>query len=210
MTKQARNYSIKNDSMSYFPGEHMTGPATDASGIYRGWNQTSPSNLLQGQCQRMELEEETQSRGGAGTAEGGTLITLQINALCWQGSAVGKASNQIASPEPCPSVGVTIHTCKSTSTEQRLKGRGRQKIARGKRLQLRLRIRVASIIINIKTEILPHSSSQVLCFKGEKKSKPQIPLCRGKKKKLPKFCFITEQLFFQVLAKPLQSLSWLV
>lgn len=31
MTKQARNYSIKNDSMSYFPGEHMTGPPTDAS-----------------------------------------------------------------------------------------------------------------------------------------------------------------------------------
>lgn len=52
-----------------------------------------------------------------------TLITLQINARCWQGSAVGKAGNQIASPEPCPSVGVTIHTCKSTSTEQRLRER---------------------------------------------------------------------------------------
>lgn len=128
--------------------------------------------------------------------------------LCWQGSAVGKASNQIASPEPCPSVGVTIHTCKSTSTEQRLKGRGRQKIARGKRLQLRLQIRVASIIINIKTEILPHSSSQVLCFKGKKKVNHRFLYVR--KKKLPKFCFITEQLFFQVLAKPLQSLSWLV
>lgn len=169
MTKQARNYSIKNDRMSYFPGEHMTGPPTDASGFYRGWNQTSPSNLLQGQCQRREWGEEAESQGEAGTAEGGTLITLHINALCWQGSAVGKASNQTASPEPCPSVGVTIHTCKSTSTEQRLKGRGRQKIARGKRLQLRLQIRVASIIINIKTEILPHSSSQVLCFKGKKK-----------------------------------------
>lgn len=64
MTKQARNYSIKNDSMSYFPGEHMTGPPTDASGIYRGWNQTSPSNLLQGQCQRRELEEEAHSEPG--------------------------------------------------------------------------------------------------------------------------------------------------
>ena len=79
MTKQARNYSIKNDSMSYFPGEHMTGPPTDASGIYRGWNQTSPSNLLQGQCQRREWGEEAESQGEAGRAEGGTLITLHIN-----------------------------------------------------------------------------------------------------------------------------------
>lgn len=89
---------------------------------------------------------------------------------------VGKAGNQIASPEPCQSVGVTIHTCKSTSTEQRLKDRRRPKMAR-KRLQLRLRIRVASIIINIKTlKLSLYSGSQVLCFL--KRNKPQIPLCQ--------------------------------
>lgn len=88
---------------------------------------------------------------------------------------VGKAGNQIASPEPCQSVGVTIHTCKSTSTEQRLKDR-RPKMAR-KRLQLRLRIRVASIIINIKTlKLSLYSGSQVFCFL--KRNKPQIPLCQ--------------------------------
>lgn len=108
---------------------------------------------------------------------GETLITPQTNARRWQGSAVGKPGNQIASPEPCPSVGVAIHTCKSTSTKQRLKERGTQKMTRGKRFQLRLQIRVASIIINIKTEILPHSGSQVLCFKEKKKKgKPQISL----------------------------------
>lgn len=56
---------------------------------------------------------------------------------------VGKAGNQIVSPEPCRSVVVSIHTCKSTSTKQRLKDRRRPNIAR-KRLQLRLQIRTLS------------------------------------------------------------------
>jgi hypothetical protein len=53
------------------------------------------------------------------------------------------------------------------SSEQRLKERGRQKIAGRKRLQLRLWIRVASIIINIKT--LKSSIPVHRCFTLKKK-----------------------------------------
>jgi hypothetical protein len=54
------------------------------------------------------------------------------------------------------------------SSEQRLKERGRQKIAGRKRLQLRLWIRVASIIINIKT--LKSSIPVHRCFTLKKKN----------------------------------------
>lgn len=68
MAKQARNYSIKRDSMSYFPLEYINSPPTDSSGIYVGWNWAFPSNLLQCQCRKRGLEEENQNQGGAGTA----------------------------------------------------------------------------------------------------------------------------------------------
>lgn len=54
--------------MSYFPLDHMNSTLTDPSGIYIGWNRAFPTNLLQGQCQRRQLEDENQSPGEAGTA----------------------------------------------------------------------------------------------------------------------------------------------
>lgn len=132
MTKQARNYSIKNDSMSYFPWEQATGPPTDASGIYRGWTNLSkqsaarpvPEKGVRGGSSLRAGEEQAQQKEGR---------WLHSKSMRYADRALQQEnSNQIASPEPCPSVGVTIHTCKSTSTEQRLKGRGRQKTARGK------------------------------------------------------------------------------
>lgn len=63
MTKQARNYSIKKDSMSYFPVEHINSPPTDPSSTHVGWNRAFPSNLLQCQCRRRELWEENQRQG---------------------------------------------------------------------------------------------------------------------------------------------------
>lgn len=68
MTKQSRNYSIKKDSVSYFPGEHINSPPTGPFGSDVGWNWALPSSTLEGQCQRRELEEEAQSPGGAGAA----------------------------------------------------------------------------------------------------------------------------------------------
>lgn len=75
-------------------------------------------------------------------------------------------------------------------------------MARGKRLQLRLQIRAASIIINIKTEILPPFRFTGASLKKKKKKVNHRFLYV---KKLQKFCFIVEQLFFQVPAKPPKS-----
>lgn len=153
----------------------MNSTLTDPSGIYVGWNRAFPSNLLQGQCQGRQLEDENQSPGEAGTAvrRNTDYTPNQCKML------TGLRGRKTWQPN-CISWALPVSRC-YYSYMQINKHWAEIKRERDteddKRKKISAQIRVASIIINIKTEILPHSGSQVLCFKEKKKKgKPQISL----------------------------------
>lgn len=175
---QARNYSIKRDSMSYFPLEYINSPPTDSSGIYVGWNWAFPSNLLQCQCRKRGLEEENQSRGGAGTA-----VRRNIDYTSNQCEMLTELLSRKSWQPNCISWALPVSRCYYSYMQinnlwaEIKRERGRL-MARRKRLQRRLWIRVASIIINIKTLKFHFHSGTHRCFafSRKKKIKQQIPL----------------------------------
>lgn len=145
----------------------------------------------------MELEEENQCPGGTGTA-----VTRNIDYTPNQCKMLTGLGSRKSRQPNCVSWALPVSRCYYSYMQinkhwAEIKSRRQAEDGWKKKASAQAAHQSGEHYHKHKKPIILHSLFQ---FTGA--------LLR-KKKNLPEFCFITKQLFFQVLVKPPKSLSWL-